>query len=189
MPRHSNILTLLLGLTSFVAYGQKVMSKPADKFLVFLNNYQVDSLQTLVTEDFHIKRTYTTYINDKKSFLNEYIPASKNFNEKYKILKTTESEGTREFWVADQSDYFKYLGIDYPERKIILSITKQDKIACMTIDTIKGYQTYLSQLKQKDRDFESWLKTNYPAETKKTLYITTGLLISRLKEYAEKYKR
>lgn len=186
MKNTRNILTLFLGLTFFVSCGQNVKSKPADKFLEFLNNYQVDSLQILTTEDFQLKRTYTTYTNDKKTFINEYIPTSKSFNGKYKVLKTNDTELTTEFLVEDQSDYFKYLNIDYPKWKIILTTTNQDKIAVMTIDTTESYQAYLSQIKQKNEDFESWLKANYPDETKDNLYSTTGLLTRRLKEYAKK---
>ena len=59
----------------------------------------------------------------------------------------------------------------------------------MTIDSTESYQTYLLQVKQKDENFESWLKVNYPNETKENLYSTTGLLTKRLKEYAEKHGR
>lgn len=189
IKKTSSILILLLGLTFFVSCGQNLKPKPADKFLEFLNNYQVDSLQILVTDDFQLNRTYTTYKNDKKSFFDEYIPISKNFNGKYKILKTNHNELTTEFLVEDQSDYFKYLNIDYPKWKIILTTTNKDKIVGMTIDTTKSYQTYLSQIKQKSENFESWLKTNYPDETNDILYSTTGLLTRRLKEYAKKHNK
>lgn len=189
MRKTSNILTLLLGLTFFVSCVKNVKSDPADKFLKFLNNYQADSLQILVTDDFKLKRTYTNHTSDKKSFIDQYVPTSKNFNGKYIVLTTNRHDLETEFLVEDQSDYFKYLNVDYPKWKIIVTRTNQDKITAVTIDTIKSYKAYLSQIKQKSEDFESWLKTNYPDETNNRLYSTTGLLTKRLKEYAAKHSR
>ena len=184
MTKNSTILTLLFGLTFFVSCGQTSKPNPADKFLDFLNNYQVDSLETLVADNFQLKRTYTTYTNDKKSFIDKYVPNSKSVNGKYKILKATNSGLTTDFLVEDESDYLKYLNIEYPKWKVQIITNGQGMIENMTVDTTENYQTYLTQTKEKGEQFDSWLKLKYPNETDETLYNTTGLLIQRLKEYS-----
>jgi hypothetical protein len=186
MTKNTAILTLLLGLSFIVACGQSSKTKPSEKFIAFLNNYQVDSLQILVADNFQLKRTYSTYANDKKSFVETYVPNSKNFNAKYKIIKSTNSGQTTDFLVEDQSDYLKYLNIDYPKWKVQIVTNEQEKIERMTIDTTENYQTYLKQTKVKGEQFESWLKQKYPDETNEILYNTTGLLTQRLKEYSTK---
>jgi transposase len=186
MTKKPTVLTLLLGLTLLTSCGQNSKYNPANKFLDFLNNYQVDSLQTLVADNFQLKRTYNPVTSDKKSFIEKYIPNSKNFKGKFKILKTTTKEQATQFIVEDQSDYMKYLHIDYPKWKIEIIATEQNKIASMTIDTTKNYQSYLKQVKEKGGEFENWLKFKYPNETHDTLYATEGLLIKRLKEFSNK---
>lgn len=187
MTKNSFILILFICLTT-CSCAHRLKSTP-DKFLDFLNNYQTDNLRVLVADSFQLQRTYITYKNDKTSFIEEYVPNSKNFNGKYTVLKATYNKQTTEFLVKDQSDYLKYLDIDYPKWKIILTTNSKGKISSMTIDSTESYQTYLLQVKQKDENFESWLKVNYPNETKENLYSTTGLLTKRLKEYAEKHGR
>lgn len=186
MTKNFTILALLLGLTCFVSCGQNSKFSTADKFLSYLNHYQVDSLQTLIADNFQLKRTYTTYTNDKKSFIEKYVPNSKNFNGTYKILKSTRSGQEVDFLVEDQSDYLKYLSIDFPKWKIQVITNRQGKVEHVTIDTTENYQTYLTQTKEKGGQFESWLKLKYPDETHEQLYNTAGLLTQRLKEYSKK---
>jgi purine-cytosine permease-like protein len=64
MIKNSTLLTILLGLSFFVACGQHLKTNPADKFLEFLNNYQIDSLRVLIADNFQLKRTYSTYANN-----------------------------------------------------------------------------------------------------------------------------
>ena len=161
-------------------------TNPADKFLKFLNNYQIDSLQVLIADNFQLKRTFSSYSSDKKSFVDRYVPTSKNFNAKYKIIKAIYSEQTTEFLVEDQSDYLKYLNIDYPKWKVQIVTNGHKKIERMTIDTTANHQAYLTQAREKSEQFESWLKQKYPNETNEILYNTTGLLTQRLKEYSTK---
>jgi hypothetical protein len=186
MKRNSSILILLLGLSFLVSYGQNLKPNPANKFLFFLNNFQVDSLQTLLADNFQFIHAYTTDTNDKAYFINKYVPISKNFNGKFRIIKATDGRQITDFLVEDQSDYFKYLNIDYPKWKIQIITNGQEKISCMTIDTTEYYQTYLTQTKKKGKQFERWLKKKYPDETNEILYNTSGLLIQRLKEYSTK---
>jgi hypothetical protein len=184
MTKNFSIPTLLLGLTFLVSCGQNSRLKPAEKFITFLNNYQADSLQILVADNFQLKRTYSTYANDRKSFLGNYFQDSKNINAKYKIIKSTNSGQTTEFLVEDQSDYLRYLNIEYPKWRLQVVTNGQEKIESMTIDTTENYQTYLTQAKIKGEEFEKWLKQKYPDEAGNLLYNTTGLFPKRLKEYS-----
>lgn len=171
---------LFLSLTLYC----QVITSPADKFFDFLNNYQIDSLRNLITEDFQIKRTYTTYSNDRLSFLEQYIPDSKALNGGYTVLKVTDDIEQKQFFVLDQSDYLKCLKVDYPIWKMIIT-TEHDKVKQVTIDTTDMYQEYVTQVKVADEKFADWLKVKYPRDNKERLYTHCGLLIKRLEEYSE----
>lgn len=176
---HLIFLFLLISLASF---GQKKPS-PEDHFFNWLNNYQKDSLRNLLAEDFLLRRTYTTYFNDKSSFLDKYIPDSKAYNGKYKILKVITDIEPRQFLVEDQSDYLKYLNVGYPTWNITLMV-KDEKIQQVIIDTTEAYQKYLEEIKVADEKFMTWLKFNYPGDTREILNNQEGLLVKRLIEYA-----
>jgi hypothetical protein len=161
------------------------MTSPAAKFLNFLNDYQKDSLQNLITDDFQLKRTYTKYDNDKSSFLDKYLPYSRNYNGKFKLLKVISDIEPATYLVEDQSDYLKYLKVEYPTWKITIE-TEDHKVKRVTIDTTETYQKYATDLKIAEEIFMAWLKSNYPKDTQEILYDQEGLLTKRLKEYAEK---
>lgn len=186
MTRILSNLTFLFLLFSLTTCGQNTPSV-SDKFFDFLNNYQIDSLRNLLTDDFQLKRTYTTYFNDKSSFLENYLPNSKNYNGKYEILKVITDIEPQQFLVEDQSDYLKYLKVDYPTWKITISI-EDNRISQVTIDTTETYKKYSANIKVADEIFMAWLKANYPEDTQEILYNQEGLLVKRLKEYAEKKK-
>ncbi len=186
MVKNSTILILILELIFFVSCGQNSNLNVAQKFLAFLNNYQTDSLHNLVADNYQLKRTYTTYTNDKLSFIEEYIPTVENYKGKYRILKTTANGPITDFLVEDQSDYLKYLIIQYPKWKIQITANGKEKIESMIIDTTDNYQDYLIQAKEKGHQFDRWMKEKYPDETNDILFKTKGLLIQRLKEYSNK---
>lgn len=179
-------LSIVLFMIGQAVYGQNPKSNTAEKFMTYLNNYQVDSLRNLITNNFQLKRTYSQYTNNKTSFLEDYVKKSKVFNGKYKIIQTTQSGQTTDFLVEDQSDYLKYLRIIYPKWKIKIEVNEQEKVESMIIDTTQNYPVYSKEVKEKDALFEQWLKQKYPNETKERLYKTTGLFIKRLKEYSKK---
>lgn len=186
MTKNFIILTLVFELAFFMSRGQNSQPYPADRFLHFLNHYQLDSLQALLADNFQLKRTYTTYTNDKKSFIEKYVPNSKNFNATYKVLTITQKGQTTDFLVLDQSDFLKYLNIANPKWKMQVITNGEEKIKLVTIDTTESYRAYLIQTKEKGAQFEGWLKQKYPGETLDQLYNTAGLLTKRLKEYSTK---
>jgi hypothetical protein len=179
-------LTFLFLLISLTACGQH-KSSTADKFFEFLNAYQKDSLQNILTDDFQLKRTYTTYANDKSSFLEKYLTNSKAFNGKYKIVKVMDYNEPQRYLVEDQSDYLKYLNVDYPTWEFSIT-TEDNKIKLVTIDTTETYQKYVEEIKIADEKFMTWLNVHYPEDTKEMLYNQAGLLTKRLKEYAKRNK-
>ena len=168
--------------TSFGQQGQPA----AERFIKLLNNYHVDSLRPLLADNFQLKRTYANFTHNKTTFINQYVPKSENFNGKFKILKASHNNNTSHFLVEDQSDYFKYLHITNPKWKINLTTDKAGRIETMIVDTTESYRTYLLQVKQKGEAFDKWIQQNHPEESKEKLDTTAGLLIIRLKEYAEK---
>ncbi len=181
--RISYLITITCLLFTSTAPAQN-SNTPAHKFLTFLNHYETDSLQILLSDDFQLRRTYTDYSNDKFSLLDQYLPHSKNFNGKFKILKTLSEADPVQFLVEDRSDYLKYLKMDSPTWKMSI-FTMGDKVQHVTIDTTQTYQKYLADLKVKDAAFGRWLLQKHPDDTQEILYNTKGLLIRRLKEYAK----
>jgi len=178
------ILLLVTGLNPLYSYGQVPGSPAVYKFFEFVNSYEVDSLQSLLTDDFQLSRTYTSYGHDKRSFLENYIPQSKKFNGKFSIVSVTQQHLVASVLVEDQSDYLNYLRIDFPKWEFQLSVNEQGKIVKATIDTTAGYSLYLKQVAEKSQRFEEWLKQKYPSESNTSLQ-DSGLFVRRLKEYAD----
>ena len=120
-------LLLIYSLSVLPSCGQDIESN-SDKFLRFLNNYQTDSLANSISDSFHILRTFTKYSNDKFSFLNTYVPDSKNTGGQFEILNAVKKDNTTNYLVKDKSFYFKYLNIDLPKWKIAITCNAQNKI-------------------------------------------------------------
>lgn len=186
MSRILSNLTLLFLFISLTTYAQYKPSA-ANKFFNFLNAYQKDSLQNILTADFHLNRTYTSYSNDKTSFLNKYLLNSKAFNGKFKILYCINEMEPQQFLVEDQSDYLTYLHVAYPTWKFTIC-TEHELIKLATIDTTEMYQKYLTEIKIANEKFEAWLKIKYPKDTLDELYNQEGLLTKRLEQYAKRKK-
>jgi hypothetical protein len=168
---------------SINSFAQKAKA-PAEKFIVFLNNYQADSLEVLLADSFKLTRTFTTYSNNRASFFDFYIPYSKECNGKFKILEKTSGKNSTQFLVKDESDYFKYLGIDGATWKISVSV-KNNKVESVVIDTTESYRKYLSEMELKEQAFHEWLRKNYPDESPGKYQMGDGMLMKRGKEYYE----
>jgi hypothetical protein len=175
--------TFLLLVFSLTACAQKKLS-PAEKYIEFLNNYQKDSLDGLLTEDFVQRRTFVKFSNDKASLLNWYIPYSQAVDGKYEILEVLSDKEPQQFLVKDVSEYFRYLKIDYPQWKLIIS-TKGNKVIEVVIDTTETYQKYIKEVKLKDEQFRNWLKKNYPEEDMSIIQLKREIFLKRLKEFSE----
>ena len=167
-------------ISCFCAAAQS--KHPANRFIQFLNNYQRDSLANLLDDDFLMTRTYAKYTNDKQSFLGKYIDKSKAGQAKFIVLKEISIKEPRQYLVADESNFFKYLGLKSPNWKLTIS-TKGDKVLLTSIDTTTNYRKYLLELKVKDGEFNAWLTQKYPKETSNTISKNDTLFNSRLKEY------
>jgi hypothetical protein len=160
---------------------------PADKFMSFLNNYQVDSLQVLLSDNFKVTRTFVSYSHDRAAFFNDYLVYSKEYNAEFKILERTVGRSRTFFLVEDKSDYFTYLGITYPTWKISI-LVHDNKVEEMRIDTTIGYSKYNADSKVKEAVFNDWLKEKYPAESRDDYKTGDGMLMRRMKEYYESKK-
>lgn len=182
------LITLALLLCHIFLTSCAQISQPttAEIFLNYLNKYQIDSLKNLVADNFQLTRTYATYTNDKKSFIDKYVPNSKSINGKYRILETTCTNRTTDFLVEDESDFLKYLNIVPPKWRLKIVLNEQQKIELMNVDTAENYSLFEAQIREKSEQFESWLSQKYPGETLNGLYGISGLLTQRLKEYSNK---
>ncbi|MBL7764655.1 MAG: hypothetical protein JNJ58_01055 [Chitinophagaceae bacterium] len=176
--------SILLIMVSLAVKGQH-QSTAEYLFLEYLNNYQKDSLQNLLSEDFEFKRSYTTLTMDKANLIEKYLPESKAFQGKFIVLKVLHQQDPKQFLVEDQSNYLKYLKVDYPTWKMTITV-KNNLIEQVYMDTTDKYQDYVKNVKIVAKVFMNWLQKHYPEETEERLFNEEGLLEKRLKEYSEK---
>jgi hypothetical protein len=174
------IFFLLLPLLSFC----QNQSTPAEKFIAFLNNYQKDSLNDLLADDFELQRTYSSYSNNKKTFLEDYISSSKAYHGKYKILKVMSNVEPQQFLVEDHSDYLQYLKIEKP-KWIMTFFSDKNKINRLNIDSTISYSQFTEDLKKKSIAFDSWVKEKHPEINPNSITKTEGLFMKLLKEYCK----
>jgi hypothetical protein len=157
----------------------------AMRFMNYMNEYQADSLRSMLSENFVLTRTFTSYTNDKTSFIDKYISNAKNCNAKFISIKTLKADNPVQFLAEDKSDYLKYLDIRPLLWKISITVNN-DKIESMTVDTVKGATNeYFTQIRVKMKMFEDWLNKEYPGEINGRLYEEPGLLTRRLSEFAK----
>jgi len=155
-----------------------------DKYYNYLNNYQSDNFQNLLTDDFKITLTYTDYFYNRTDFFDRYIRNYKVYKEKSTIVKTISDNEPKKFLVEDNSDYLQYLKVNRP-KWIVTFVTANNKIQQVIIDTTETSRQYFNEIKEKSDRFTNWLKEKYPDETSTVLHETEGLFLKRLKEYVE----
>lgn len=165
--------------------GQTPESTP-EKFIRFLNNYQVDSLNNLTTNDFRLIENYAKHSFNKKDFLDTFVAQSVAIGGKFKVLQILSKSEPMVFLVEDENFYKDYLEIKTLTWKLTIA-TSGEHIRSMTSDTTSGYSKYLHDFIKKHDVFLKWLKKSYPGESEESLYDDkTGLLEQRLNEYCKR---
>jgi hypothetical protein len=145
-------------------------------------------LQNLLSDDFKLKRGFANYENDKTSFLGKYLAYSKEINAKFIVLSVKSENEIPTYLVQDESDYLKYLEIKAPILKISFTNSNDGKIEIVQIDTTKSFEIYRTQMKEKDKLFENWIKKKY--KNSKDESLITGKGVSNLlKEYFKSRKK
>lgn len=180
-------ILVLTFLFNFLFISGQTKPVPAERFLNFLNSYQRDSLENMVTEDFRLVRNYTSFVNDKKTFLQDYVPTSKAYMGRFNIISVLSNEEPVQYLVEDRSDYFKYLKIKNPQW-ILTFASKENRISEVRIDSTALYTTYMMDFQKKNSDFDRWIKEKYEEVNMDSLLKTDGLLIRLLKEYSGQMK-
>jgi hypothetical protein len=183
MKRSSAIAILIVSLLIIDSCTQKTTSIPSPSFFNFLNTYQADSLQTLLADNFKIKRTFAIEKTDRIHFFEYHIPVSSNINSKFKVLKFEISGKSEKYLIEEESDFIKLLDIDHPRWIITLIKDSSNKIETAIFDTTDTFRKYLNQSEAKGRGFFKWLEHSFPVETTDSLYATRGLMRKRLIEY------
>jgi hypothetical protein len=157
----------------------------ARRFMNYMNEYQADSLRSMLEDSFTLKRNFTGDNNDKNFFINTYISNAKNCNAKFISIKTLKKDNPVQFLAEDKSDYLTYLDIRPLLWKITIDVNN-DKVKSMIVDTVKGAtMEYFSNIRAKIKMFEDWLNKEYPGELSGRLYQEPGLLTRRLSEFAK----
>ena len=150
-----------------------------------MNNYKIDSLAAITTDDFQLIERYVGHAYNKEAFLDSFVVYSKVINGKFKTLKIISNSNPVKILVEDQSDYAAYLKPGMLTWLITIN-NKGNKIQRMISDTTKGYKLYLEDFMKKHDAFLKWLEENYPQENEETLFNDkTGLLSGRLREYSK----
>jgi hypothetical protein len=152
----------------------------ADKYFEFYNNYQIDSMATILNDNFQIRKTYDTQIVDKKTFLNSHMPYSKTVHKKYEVIEGDSGK----YVVEEQSDNCKYIGVIYPTWK--MTITHHNgKINDILIDKTADFEIYSSDMLTKTIDFMDWMKTRYSNEYIDSVASDDEALMKMKKTYYE----
>ncbi len=172
---------LLILFFPLLCIGQ---DQPALRFIRLLNEYKTDSLSSMLSENFILKRTFSDHSNDKTSFLAEYVPHSKMCNAKFIVVKNLSFDNPVKFLAEDKSDYLVYLDIKPMQWKISIGV-QGDKIESFIIDTVGISKKYFEAVRFRTKQFENWLNKEYPGEINEKLYVIPGLLTKRLSEFAK----
>jgi hypothetical protein len=156
---------------------------PERRFFQYVNSYQRDSLNALLTDDFILSRGYTSISSDREDFLDNYLHNSKLYRGQFKIIKVLHKSQPMEFLVKDKTEYLECLNVRYPQWKFTI-YTHDNKIQRAHIDTCVGYSEYVTHIQKREQDFEAWLNKAHSGETINVIREKDNLLISRAKEFA-----
>lgn len=176
-----NTICAVFILTACTITAQKT---PAEKFVMFYNQYQTDSLTNLLDKNFTYTRTFSSYTNDKQSFLNDLQNRTAIMHASLNIISSDQQEFISRFTVKDKSDYFTYLGINPPTWILIVYTNHEHKISACKLDTTTSYRKYNNESAKKYEAFKKWYDQKHTGQTV-DLPTETAALITLLKEYAK----
>ncbi len=182
----------LISLGIFILLQLFVNAQSTDelinKFFRYTNAYQKDSLEILLTDDFELTRTYTSYKNDKTSFLNNYIDYSQLLKGKFTVIDISQSSEKSIYMAVDSSLYYTLLEIPNPIWKFSFT-TKANQISKIQIDTTDTYTNYSLVLKDKNMHYENWLEQKYPNENQLNNNTLGKQYLEKLEEYINYHTR
>lgn len=174
-------LSIILHLHQFViAQSNDVI---VNNFFQFTNEYKKESLENLLTDDFELTRTYSTYKNDKSSFLTNYLNYSQLLKGKFTVINRIHSNEKSIYLAVDSSLFYTLLDIPSPIWKFSFTILS-NKITKIQIDTSDSYTNYLSVLQEKNNQFESWLQQKDLNNGMLTINSSSKLYLEKLEEYS-----
>lgn len=157
-----------------------------ERYIYFANTYNKDSLDKILADDFILKRNFTTFTNNKESFLGSYLRNTSRVHGHYDILSKTPTGNPEIFLVENSSDVFTYLIDVKPKWQISVHTNKDRLVDIVQIDTVPGYSQFKQTLEFVQYKFDKWLRLAHPGETNNSLISdTTDLYTRRLMEFQQ----
>jgi hypothetical protein len=155
-----------------------------ERYIYFANACNKDSLDKILANDFTLKRNFTTFTNNKESFLDSYLRNTSRVHGRFDILSKTSQGNPEVFLVENSSDVFTYL-LDYkPKWQLSVHTNKNNFIDIVQIDTVAGYSHFKQTFDFVQARFDKWLSLAHPGETNNSLIgDTTDLYTKRLMEF------
>ena len=181
----------LLKIAAFVLLCSMVLVKPrtiGERFIHFANTYNTDSLSTILADDFILKRNFTTFTNDRQSYLTNYTRNAARLHGRFDIISKTGNGNPEVFLVENSSDVFTYLLDEKAKWQLSVHTNKDRLVDVVQIDTVAGYNQFKQRLVFVQSKFDKWLSLAHPDESPNTLVgDTTGLYTRRLIEFQHMY--
>lgn len=159
----------------FVVSCQQKKRPLAERFFDYLNTYQTDSLEMLLSDDFQLESSSINIKTNKATVLTAAEEGKKN-KLTYKVIESKNDE----FTVEHQSDVYKYLGATNPVCKYKFT-SKGDYITYIFLDDKES----VDQLTPKYEAFENWLYERHSEEELAKWLNTDGFWMSSAQEYYE----
>jgi hypothetical protein len=136
----------LLKIATFVLLCSVVLVKPktiGERFIYFANTYNTDSLSTILADDFILKRNFTTFTNDRQSYLTNYTRNAARLHGRFDIISKTGNGNSEVFLVENSSDVFTYLLDEKAKWQLSVHINKSRLVDIVQIDTVAGFPGFI----------------------------------------------
>lgn len=180
-------MNLVLKTAALLLLCSMVLVKPktiGERYIYFANTYNKDSLDKILADDFILKRNFTTFTNNRESFLGSYLRNTSRVHGHYDILSKTSNGNPEVFLVENSSDVFTYLIDVKPKWQISVHTNKDRLVDVVQIDTVPGYNQFKQTLEFVQYKFDKWIAKAHPGETTNILIgDTTDLYTKRLMEF------